>query len=473
MIGRVRLGPSLRRRLLVMLLAPLVALAVMLGAGGAWFIHRVVEHANDRVLSGSTQAIAETLALEDGELTVDLPPAALGMLENADRDNVFYSVWHDGSLVTGYAELPPGPASEGAGGSVGYRYGVVRGERVRIAQTQRLVPRIATPVYVQVAETLATRRAQQQNMLAGLAGIEVALVAWVVLLIWLALSWALSPLAELTHEIEARAGAGAADFRPLPLDRTPEEVAPVVTAFNALLARLEDAVGTIRRFTADASHQMRTPLAVLRTHLDSLTRHRSDTPEGRAALTDIEGAVRTLGQLLTQLIALARAEERGGEARAGEMFDLAAIAAEAARERAPDCLRAGVELAFEGPDRPAWLPGEPLLAHEMAANLLDNAIRYNRAGGAVTVRVMAGEDGTRLEVEDDGPGIPEAERDRVFERFYRLSRDARRVGSGLGLPIVRALAQRLGAEVRLEGGAGGRGLRAVIRFPSGRRDQGP
>ena len=464
--ARPAFGPSLQRRLLIGLLLPLICLAVVLGLGGAWFIHRVVEHANDRVLSGSTQAIAETLALEDGQISLDLPPAALGMLENADRDNVFYSVWHDRQLVTGYAELPPDPPSAVTGGEVGFRYGVVRGAPVRIAQIARLVPRLASPVYVQVAETLNTRRAQQQNMQAALAGVEVTLVAWVTLLAWLSLAWALDPLAALKREVEARAGAGAADFRPLPLARAPREVASFVSAFNALLAQLEDSVETMRRFTADASHQMRTPLTVMRTRLDSLTRHRPDSPEGRAALADVEGAARGLGRILTQLIALARAEDLGEGPREAVAFDLAEIAAEVARERAPDAVRRGLDLAFERPQAGVPLSGEPFLAREILANLIDNAIRYNRPGGAVTVRVVAAPGETRLEVEDDGPGIAEAERERVFERFYRLGRDQARDGSGLGLPIVRALAQRMGAQAALDSGAGGAGLKAVIRFPA-------
>lgn len=461
-------GASLQRRLLIGLLLPLICLAVVLGLGGAWFIHRVVEHANDRVLSGSTQAIAETLALDAGQISVDLPPAALGMLENADRDNVFYSVWHDRQLVTGYAELPPDPQSAVAGGEVSFRYGVVRGAPVRIAEIARLVPRLATPVYVQVAETLNTRQAQQQNMLAALAGVEVTLAAWVTLLAWLSLAWALDPLAALKREVEARAGAGAADFRPLPLARAPREVASFVSAFNALLAQLEASVETMRRFTADASHQMRTPLAVMRTRLDSLTRHRPDAPEGRAALADIEDAARGLGRILTQLIALARAEDLGEGPREAVAFDLAEVAAEVARERAPDAIRSGLDLAFERSQAPVPLSGEPFLVREILANLIDNAIRYNRPGGTVTVRVVDGQGEARLEIEDDGPGIAEAERERVFERFYRLARDQERDGSGLGLPIVRALAQRLGAEAALDSGAGGAGLKAVIRFPTAR-----
>jgi len=456
--------PSLRRRLLIVLLLPLVALALVLGVGGAWFIHRVVEHANDRVLSGSTQAIAETLALEDGQLTLDLPPSALGMLENADRDNVFYSVWNNGRLVTGYRELSPDPTAPEDTSGLSFRYGSVRGEPVRIAQTARLVPRLAAPVYVQVAETLNTRRALQTNMLIGLAGVEVALVAWVALLVWLALSWGLSPLSDLTREVQARAGAPSAAFQPLPLAHAPSEVAPFVGAFNTLLAQLEVATEMMRRFTADASHQMRTPLAVLRTHLNNLTHHSLDSDTGRAALADIMGAVRTLDRLLTQLIALARAEDQAPDPRAGLGFDLVEAAAEASRARVPDCLKAGLELAFESSEESLGVAGEPILVQEILANLLDNAIRYHRPGGQITVRVAAEPEAARLEVEDDGPGIPEDERERVFERFYRLRRDTKRDGSGLGLPIVRALAVRMGAALELETGSGGRGLKAVLRF---------
>ena len=264
---------------------------------------------------------------------------------------------------------------------------------------------------------------------------------------------------------------------PLPLAVVPVEVLPLVIDINGLLARLDQSIGTMRRFTADASHQLRTPLAVLRTHLALLRRFGTDSAEGRAALDDVEGAVRRLERLLVQLLALARADEDAPVAPAApEMTDLRQVAMEVAAEQVPAALTQDIEVRFEGPeDGDAGLRavGNPVLMGDLLGNLLDNAIRYNRPGGTVTVRVGPGSGtGPVMEVEDDGPGIPEAERERVFERFYRLDRPGEppRTGSGLGLAIVRALADRLGAAVRLDAGQDGRGLKVTVTLRPAEKD---
>jgi two-component system sensor histidine kinase TctE len=224
-------------------------------------------------------------------------------------------------------------------------------------------------------------------------------------------------------------------------------------------------MGAMRRFTADASHQLRTPLAVLRMHLDLMRRRGALDAEDRSALADIEGAARRLERLLAQLIALARADDLA-EAGAGRrsLADLAAVVAEIVAERVPGALATGIHLQFERPPRPVPIPGDAFLIGELAANLLDNAIRYNRARGTVLVRIVAGQGSARLEIEDDGPGIPPSERSRVFERFYRVGRKGAPEGSGLGLAIVRALADRLGARVELCDPAKGTGLLVLAHF---------
>jgi len=469
--------PSLRRRLLTRLLVPLGALAVGLGVGGAALIHGFVQATHDRVLAGSVLAIAERLAVsdDDGEVTVDLPAVAFGMLESQARDNIYYNVAHEGGIVTGYLDLPLPAFDRMPVNATRFRDDTYRGRPVRVAAQVRRLYGVPQPILVQVAETTGGRRTTEIDMLLWLTLLEVALVGGSGLLVWGAVGRGLAPLLRLRRVIDARSVSGSMALVPLPLAVVPREALPLVVAINGLLERLEQSIGAMRRFTADASHQLRTPLAVLRTHLALLRRHGTGTAEGRAALDDVEGAARRLERLLTQLLALARADEDAPAAAVGETADLLAVAMEITAEQVPAALALGVEVLFEGPADDGSVPGpalrvagNPVLVGELLANLLDNAIRYNRPGGMVTVRVAGPPEAPRLEVEDDGPGIPEAERGRVFERFYRLAHggEAARNGSGLGLAIVRALAERLGAEVALNGRPGGSGLLVVVTFRS-------
>ncbi len=467
--------PSLRRRLLTRLLVPLGALAVGLGVGGSALIHGFVQSTHDRLLAGSTLAIAERMAVDDdnGEVTVDLPAVAFGMLESQARDSIYYNVAHEGGVITGYLDLPLPDISKMPTNVTVFRDATYRGHAVRVAAQIRRLYGVPHPVLVQVAETTAGRRAVEVDLLLWLTLLEVALVGGSGLLVWGAVGRGLAPLGRLRRVIDSRSARGVMGggmaLVPLPLAVVPVEVLPLVIAINGLLARLDQSIGTMRRFTADASHQLRTPLAVLRTHLALLRRFGTDSAEGRAALDDVEGAVKRLERLLVQLLALARADEDAPTApTAPEVTDLRQVAMEVAAEQVPAALAQDIEVRFEEPeseDADVRTVGNPVLVGELLGNLLDNAIRYNRPGGTVTVRVGTGSGaGPVLEVEDDGPGIPEAERERVFERFYRLDRPGEppRTGSGLGLAIVRALADRLGAVVRLNAGSDGRGLKVTV-----------
>ena len=159
-----------------MVVGSLTVVAITLGAGGALLVNGIVEHTADRLLGASARAIAETLAVDQGEITLDLPPSALGMLENAQRDNVYYNVRHGAELVTGYPDLPGIPAAKAIIGSSAFRYDTYRGERVRVASEARSLPRIPGVIVVQVAETLQGRHDLARQMLGGLAALEAAFV---------------------------------------------------------------------------------------------------------------------------------------------------------------------------------------------------------------------------------------------------------------------------------------------------------
>jgi len=455
-----RRKPSLKRRLLLTLLLPLCAILIALGISGAWLVDRVVEGASDRVLSGSLQAIGETLAMQEGHLTLDLPPSALGMLENSDRDNVYYSISYRGKHITGYPELS-GDFRNLPLEDIEFHDSSFHGTPIRVASEAKLVPQLDSPVIVQVAETTKNRKALAHRMLIALVAGEMFLLMTIATLVFLAVGWGLKPLVNLRKEVEARNNEPEIFFAPLPLSAVPQEALPFVSAFNSLLGHVETAFQTLRRFTSDASHQLRAPLAVVRTHVELLNRHSNGSAEMRDAISDIHMAVKALQHLIVQLISLAKAERPRGDVDDSH-FDLVECTAATARNYAGRALGENMEISFEAGCETFPVSGSPIFAAEMIANLLDNAIRYGHPGGHITVRIPRN-DGV-LEIEDNGPGIPLKDRERVFERFYRLPRNADHDGSGLGLSIVQALGRRMGATVALETPDGGKGLKAVIRF---------
>ncbi|MGC5798776.1 sensor histidine kinase [Sphingomonas sp. NFX23] len=452
--------PALRTRLLVAVLGPLLAAAILIGVVGATLIADVVRRTNDRVLGGALGAIAETVQVERGEVTLDLPSAAFGMLENTERDNVYYRVAVGPDLLTGYADLPaPDPATLDID-VPRYRFARYRGQQIRIAEVRRSLPRIDKPVIVQIAETLDNRGALTRRLMLALLIGECVLVGAAALLIRPALGWSLRPLARLRGAVEARDGRARPDFSPLDTGPLPSELRPLAGAFDRLLAQLDTATVGVRRFTADASHQMRTPLSVLKVQV-ALAR-RGSGPERSVALDEIADAVVRLERLVTQLLALARAEEAGVSAPL-EAVDLREVAVAVITRQINRAIEAGIDLTIEGdPKVRHVVAGHRTLIFEIVSNLIDNGIRYNRRGGTVSVRLQTTPSETTIAVVDDGPGIPIDQREMAFDRFVRLGATGSPEGSGLGLAIVRSAATRLNATVAF--GEVASGTSVILRF---------
>ncbi|MEC3951358.1 sensor histidine kinase [Sphingobium sp. HWE2-09] len=434
---------ALRTRLLAAMLGPLLGAAAIIGVGGATLISDVVRRTNDRVLGGALGAIAETVQVERGEVTLDLPPAAFGMLENSERDNVYYRIAVGRDLLTGYADLPAPDPKTMSVDQPRFRFSRYRDQDIRIAEVKRMLPRIAQPVIIQVAETLDNRKTLAGQLILALLLGEVALVGVAVLLLRPALGWSLRPLARLRRSVEARDSSTRPDFSPLDAGPLPNELRPLATAFDHLLAQLDKATGGVRRFTADASHQMRTPLSVLKVQVELARRGSS------AALDEIADAVLRLERLVTQLLALARAEE-GGVSPPLEAVDLKEVSAAVIGRLINQAIQAGVELDLDADDRKTYLvQAHRTLVFEIIANLIDNGIRYNRRGGSVTVILAHDAGQVVLTVSDDGPGIAPEYHDRIFERFFRATGPQGAEGTGLGLAIVQSAASRMGARVAI------------------------
>jgi two-component system sensor histidine kinase TctE len=455
---------TLRSQLLLWLLVPLVAI----WAVDAVLTHRTVEQAMnamyDRSLYASALAISEHIAFTDGRLVVDLPPVAFEMLDTPDQERIFYRVSyqepdkHD-VFVAGYPDLPPAPADASPRTPVLYEQDY-RGHTVRIAALRSIPPaNEAVTVLVQVAETVDGRKALTGSLIGRGLVSQALLIVIAAGLVWFVVTRGLTPLAELGREMARRS---ANDLAPLRPRRVPQEVSPLIEAINQLMARVRDAIAAQRRFVADASHQLRTPLAVLRTQAELALRQDELGPM-KEAVAQLRDHSQATSHLASQLLSLARAEPALEAPSGVGPMDLAELAREACSALVPHALARRVDLGFEAIEG-AIVRGQSYLVREMISNLVENAMRYGAPGGTVTVKVEKPDEASfLLVVEDDGPGIPHQERGRVFERFYRIPGSPGE-GAGLGLSIVREIARGHGATVRLLDGAEERGLRVEVRF---------
>lgn len=454
---------TLHHQLLLSLLAPIVLVTLISAAITYYFAFKFATLAYDYSLFDSALDISRQTRVTNGATHVDLPSAALDMLESDTHDSIYYMVSDArGTFVSGHRGLPLPPETSAPGKPL-YYDGAYRGSPVRIAALHAAVAGAPAgrPVLVMVAETLNKRRALANEVLLGILLPELLLIALVGALVWYGIERGLRPLATLEQEIRNRSHR---DLSPLSEQNAPGEVRALIHAMNELLARLSFALSAQQRFIADAAHQLRTPLAGIKTQAELALRQR-EMDEVQHTLAQLNTATGQTTHLVNQLLSLARAEPGAGRTQALQRLDLDQLAREATAEWVPRALERNIDLGFDGVAG-VMLEADSLLLREMLGNLLDNALRYTQTGGRVTVRVFSRADRAVLSVEDNGPGIPPAERARVFERFYRVLGSGAD-GCGLGLAIVREIVQGHNADVQLAAGADDRGTLVTVEFPRG------
>ena len=417
----------------------------------------------DRALEFNVQALAQLITVQNQRASFNLPQPAREILRADDSDEVFYQVLGGkGELLGGERELPlPTDDEKGLPGEVRLRDDELRGVAVRVAYTWVKLPIATTaatgtlqPALVQVAETREKRSVLATEIIKGVMLPQFVILPLAVLLVWLALARGIKPLHLLEQRIRRRRPD---DLSPLDDKAVPMEVAPLVQSVNDLLTRLNDSIATQKRFLADAAHQLKTPLAGLRMQADLAQREGTSTDDLKKSLQQIGRSSIRATHTVNQLLALARAES-GGIHISRQPCDLAQLTMEVVQDCVPRALEKRIDLGYEGvqPGAPGGLlDGNLTLLRELVRNLVDNAINYTPSSaerpGVVTARVLTDPFGgvLLLQVEDSGPGIAEAERELVFQPFYRtLGNEAD--GSGLGLPIVQEIARQHGATVTLE-----------------------
>ena len=435
-----RPGPSLKRQLLWWLLLPQLLLWCVAGLLGYRMALNYAEKGIDQSLTQTVRSLSRQVKPIGSGLLIDFPRAAQDIVEQDPKDRVSYMVSSPpGQFVLGNGKLPQPPVEVVAVTGESRLYdGQLDGKPVRIALLEVDYGDDVAPqrLRVQVAKSLAVRDRIAKELVADMLVPLLVLGALISMLVVAGIGRGLRPLQKLETLLEGRSGQSLTALAPIELNQAPLEVHSLAAALNQLLGAVRKSVSQEKRFLSDAAHQLRTPLAGLISQTE-LALQESDPAALRARLEKVHAGAARSAHLVHQLLSLARTEG----AFVMQALDLAAMARDVARQWTPKALARHMDLGFEGLAHVS-VKGEKLLLQEALSNLLDNALLYAGAGAMITVRVFEQGPWAILEVEDTGPGLLPADREKVFERFWRGS-DAPG-GCGLGLAIVAEIAQRHG-----------------------------
>lgn len=417
----------------------------------------------DRSLASKTRALAEQIDWQHDNNSVRLRADLKTLLADDESETYFFRIENErGEFLLGEPELPALSQDQiGAGGHIEFRTVDFRESALRIAALRHAGRPDAPqkPLLVQVGESTERRAVFAREIMKWIVLPQLFVIPLMVLLMWLGLRRGAAPLERLGAQVMSRA---ADDLRPLSAPDAPDEVAPLINSFNDLLDRMAREGEAQKRFIANAAHQLRTPLAGIKMQTELALRS-ADAAERNGALNLIATGTARTAHLINQLLVLARSEGAATDSLPLSALDFGAIARDVVAAAYPFASNKNIDLGLDVPDQPVDLRGHPDLLRELVSNLVDNAIRYTPPGGNITVRVTS-LPAPALEVEDDGAGIPQAERELVFERFYRVL-GSQEAGSGIGLAIVREIAARHGAKVRITTPLGGRGSIFTVQFP--------
>lgn len=488
----LRIRPGLKSFLLCLLL-PGIVLSL---AYDSWNDYQTLSHvtteAYDHMLQSQARMLESSITFgEDGRARVDAPWYTWASLESSGSDRIYYRVAEHPpgeapglisgpeppvlTTLLGMRDLPLPPVWPSAWGTPVFYDAIHRGEPVRVVAIARAIYHEGSTHYllVQVAQSAAFLANSYGAAWKQESSRDIRTSVVVVILVWLGVSWALLPLSRLRDDIHAREPD---DFTPLDTAGVPRELEPLVAAVNHHIDRHRSIVEEQTQFLADASHQLRTPLAVMLMQSEYALRE-ADPQRVREGLSALVLRLGQTRRLTEQLLSLAHARHSPGDGD-DQRFDLAAVAREVLVQYLPLARAKAQDLGWGNEDDDAatcvaMAGGNPDGIREALANLVHNAIRHTPRGGRVTVSAGAEGEWAWASVSDTGPGVPEAQRDQVFERFRRDVQEpppGERSGAGLGLSISRAYARRAGGDITLADGepneADGYGLLAVLRLPA-------
>jgi two-component system sensor histidine kinase TctE len=465
---------SLSRQLLLWVLLPQLVLWLAGGVAAYRFAAGYAIEAIDASLLQSSRALARQLKPLGSGLLIDFPKAAQNVLEADPEDRLLYMVsTPPGQFILGNQALPAPPTGAwplSLNGDPVFYDGEMKDlpkgsgpTNVRVVALYQQFgendPGGVQTMLVQVARNSANREELARRILVDMLLPLSTLILLMTLIVWVGIRAGLAPLTRLRQQVEGRAPN---DLQPLQLASAPEELASLAGAINTLLNEVRHSVEAQKRFIGDAAHQLRTPLAGLKSQTE-LALQATQDPELRTRLARVHESATRSAHLVTQLLTLARAEPESTLAQDRKRLDLRLLVQRLTAELVPRALKSHIDLGLtENLMQPLWVHGNELLLREAIFNLIDNALRYAGPGSEVTVEACATPDGARLVVEDTGPGLPPEDLERVFGRFVRGSETGN--GCGLGLAIVKEIVQRHAGHVHLEP-VQPHGLRVVVHLP--------
>ena len=473
MASRPEGAPTLRRTLLRWLVWPLALVLLLDTAVSWWGAQRAADLAHDRSLNElARELVLHVEAVTGGEtagLRLSLTPAAERILLVDEEDSIAWRIADAQGRTLGGQEglaLPDTPARPG--GPPVYYGGRLEGEAARLlAWWLPVQPAAAADpvppkwVLVQVAETRHQRDALLREIMAYALVPQLLLIVIVIGTAGLAVSYGLRPLVALREALSSRSYRA---LEPLDAADVPADLRPMVEEMNALMARLGQTLDMQNRFIADAAHQLKTPVSGLKAQIELALRE-EDPQRLHRSMAQIHLGVERLSRLVRQLLALARNEPEAAATLALVPTDLTDLALQVSMEWVPQALRRQIDLGFDGPETPVIVHADADRLRELLNNLVDNAVRYSRESGRVTVALGLAPSGEAcLSVHDDGPHIPPQERERVFQRFHRVL-GTQADGSGLGLAIVSEIARLHGARITIDEDEDGVGNTFRVWFP--------
>lgn len=452
------MSSSISRQLVFWLAVPLMLLALC-GALVHYFNHvapGVIS--SDRRLKAAANAVMAHVAIKNGTVAV-VAGGGEGRPSLPDTD-AFKYVLRDvqGRLLAGDPQVPAVAMSDET--SQLFALAQIQGRSLRMLTTRfdtQAGVILVTVADLRGADEPEARYGLMSTLLWDFVQLDVTLV-----LVWVGIQLGLRPVRRLREEIAQRS---ALDLRSIDESSVPREISPVVVTLNRLFGMLRSSVQAQQQFIANTAHQLRTPITGMQAQLDLLIAEPAAAPIKERLLTLHEGA-RQLARAANQLLSLARADPTVNIVTKNQTVELHTLAGDVAAKFFDRALQLGIDLGIEV--QPALILADPSLIDDLLSNLVDNALKYTPAGGRVTAATGIRAGKPFLMVEDNGPGIPPAERSLVRQRFYRLS-DAAGHGSGLGLAIVDEIARLYGASLTIDSGVGGIGTRVLVQFPEAAR----
>ena len=443
MSGSVQISGSLRRRMTLQLVGSAAVLALVLYVAVLNFARDLAERSQDNILLASATSILESVTVQSGEVSADIPYAALSMLGNISDDRVFYRIMIDGQPLTGYDDLPVTGLSHPAQDLVfvSAEYG---GDKIRmVSVTRKLsVNGRPMPIAVSVAQTRNGEAATLARISQSAFYMGVGFFILAVLLAIIAAQSSIRPLKQLAGAVSRR---GPKDLRPVTAP-VPSEMAPLVSSLNRFIERLRKSLNRSEDFIAEAAHRVRTPLATVRAQAE-VTLRRVEKEENRSSIKEMIRAIdessRAAGQLLDHAMVTFRTDhlER-------EELDLRVIVGDLIERLVPVAELKDIQIYLHpGPALMALV--DPILTQNALRNILDNAIKYSARECDISVAVTATAQGAAIEIVDQAGGFPDADIDRVTDRFVRGSNTTDTVGSGLGLTIANEVIEAHGGRLTI------------------------